>query len=133
MFGNRKNDETYKTAAARAAVSDRIKSEGYSADPVTAIAQRLRKLTYEEFIELADELGEQLKDTQKPVDVALHEWAKARTSTPVTDETWTHVAESDAPVPAPAPVSADAPAVARDPNDPYAPGKTNPAGDGVGG
>lgn len=96
MFGNRKNSNwDVEEPEPRRDVAN-----ANSPDPVTRIAKALRSLTYEEFIEFSDELGEYLKDTQKPVDVALHEWAKARTAPPEPAVI--------TPPPAPAPVSAAA-------------------------
>jgi hypothetical protein len=110
MFGRRENKDVDEVASAMVGA---MRATG-RIDAVTAIAAALRKLTYEEFITLSDELENHLSDTQKPIDVALSEWAKARTTTPVDQpSTSTAAAESTK---APAPAQVDQPPAAADAN-----------------
>lgn len=108
MFGNRRESDKVQETVARS-VADTL-SGARRVDPVTVIALHLRGLTYEDFVSFADELAEHLKDTTRSVDVAIHEWAKARTAKMSAPKE--APAPAPAPTPAPAPVSAAAQAAA---------------------
>lgn len=114
MFGSRKDRAADTAAEILSGMVQKAHENTIRVDPVTGLALDLLKLTYGEFVGFADELGEFLKDTQKPVDVALHEWAKARVAKLKADKapTWEAVVDAPTPAPAPAPAPVSAAALA---------------------